>query len=125
MELPTTSGTFEIEGIVPPLQVSGLMGVLLTQAVGLGFVGSPRWGSPARALRLGLAAFLEGGHAVRRLGSRLGLRPVLARTRPRHAPRPSDSKRYIPSVANKTDASWNRRREGGPACDSHFTNGRV
>ena len=75
MELPTTSGTFEIEGIVPPLQVSGLMGVLLTQAVGLGFVGSPRWGSPARALRLGLAAFLEGGHAVRRLGSPLGLRP--------------------------------------------------
>jgi len=28
-----------------PLQGSGLMGVLLTQAIGLGFVRSPLWGS--------------------------------------------------------------------------------
>jgi len=31
--------------IVPPLQGSGVDGFLLTQAVGLGFVRSPRWGS--------------------------------------------------------------------------------
>ena len=56
MELPTTSGTVGIEGIIPPLQGSALMGALLTQAVGLGFVSPPRWGSPAHTSRPSLAA---------------------------------------------------------------------
>jgi len=46
-----------LKRIVPPFQGSGLMGVLLTQAVGLGFVMAPLWGSPAHTSGLGPSGF--------------------------------------------------------------------
>jgi hypothetical protein len=58
-----------------PLQGSGLMGVSLTQAVGLGFVRSPLWGSKTTSdlARLGFV------RATLRLLSKRGTKAVVAR----------------------------------------------
>jgi hypothetical protein len=74
-----------LKGLFRPFRALGVMWILLTQAVSLGFARSPLWGSPAHTSRLGLAGFWRATAQPVGWVFRLGPEPVLTCTRPRQA----------------------------------------